>query len=59
MHADLGKIAYDAYVESVGGKSVRGEPLPTWEEQLESKPEVARAWKAAAIAVVDELTRLK
>jgi len=48
----LGKVAYEAYVDSVGGKSVSGDELPSWEEQHSDKPQVAAAWEAAAQAVL-------
>lgn len=44
----LGKIAYDAYCEARGWKSVRGEPLPQFGEQ---SPELQEAWEKAADAV--------
>jgi len=47
--AGLGQVAYEAYVGQVGGKSVRGEALPSWEDQ---DPKVAAAWCAAAQAVI-------
>jgi hypothetical protein len=37
---------------SVGGKSVRGEALPTWDAQVEDNHDVAAAWCAAAQAVI-------
>lgn len=46
---DFAKIAYEAYVKSCGGKSVRGDALPSWEEQ---KPEIRAHWDAAAQAVL-------
>ena len=48
----LGRIAYEAYSASVGGKSVRGEALPTWDAQVEENHDVAAAWCAAAQAVI-------
>jgi hypothetical protein len=47
--ADLGRIAYEAYVASCGGVSVRGEPLPSWEDQA---PAIRAHWEAAALAVI-------
>lgn len=46
---DLGRIAYEAYWQSCGGLSVRGETLPGWEEQ---KPEIREHWRASADAVL-------
>lgn len=49
---DLGKVAYEAYCESSGGKSlVSGATLPTWEDL---KPEIRAAWDAAAQAVASK-----
>lgn len=50
--AGLGQVAYDAYSASVGGKSVKGEALPTWDEQVQDNHDVAAAWCAAAQAVI-------
>ena len=49
---DLGRFAYEAYVHSVGGVSVGGDPLPTWAQLCMRRPDVATAWIAAAKAVV-------
>jgi hypothetical protein len=47
---DYGRIAYEAYVEAVGGKSVHGEALPTWKVLSDTKPDVAQAWTEAGWA---------
>jgi hypothetical protein len=44
----LGEIAYVAYCDSVGWRSVRGEALPRWTDQSEK---LKIAWEAAADAV--------
>jgi hypothetical protein len=45
----LGQVAYEAYCEKAGWKSlVTGAPLPTWSQQ---RPEISQAWEAAAAAV--------
>lgn len=50
---DLGKVAYEAYCENSGGKSlISGAPLPVW---ADLKPEIQSAWKAAADAVAKQL----
>lgn len=49
---ELGKTAYCAYVHAVGGKSIRGEDLPTFDAQRENLRE---AWIAAALAVAEEV----
>lgn len=46
---EAGKIAYEAYVDSVGGVSVHGEPLPGWADQSDK---IRAAWNAAAEAVL-------
>ncbi|MGH3220025.1 MAG: hypothetical protein ACRDPY_15195 [Streptosporangiaceae bacterium] len=44
----FGQAAYEAYVASCGGKSIRGEDLPAWADQ---SPEIRAHWEAAAEAV--------
>lgn len=45
----LGQVAYEAYTDFSGGKSlVTGEALPTWDDQT---PERQEAWDVAAHAV--------
>ena len=48
--AGLGRVAYEAYVAAVGGKSIRGEKLPSWDSQVEENHDVAAAWCAAGRA---------
>lgn len=43
-----GGLAYDAYFRHCGGKSIRGESLPSWENQ---DPAIRAHWFAAANAV--------
>jgi hypothetical protein len=50
--AGLGRIAYEAYSAAVGGVSVHGDALPSWDEQVSSNPSVAAAWCAAGQAVI-------
>jgi len=45
-----GQVAYEAYVDHVGGFSVRDEPLPDWSSQRERLQD---AWQAAAVAVIN------
>ena len=49
----LGRVAYDAYTNAVGGKAWNGDTLPTWAEMsADSKKEkLVTAWKAAGRAV--------
>ncbi len=46
----LGRIAYDAYCKARDWKSVRGEPLPHFDQQDEG---LKKAWEAAGMAVWD------
>lgn len=50
---DLGPVAYAAYGEAVGGKNVRGEDLPAWEDL---GPAVQMGWFAAVAAVSGAMT---
>jgi len=45
---DIGRVAYEGYLASCGGKSIRGEELPGWADQA---PEIRAHWRAAADAV--------
>lgn len=50
---NLAKIAYEAYCNATGGRSlISGAELPTWEAL---KPEIQQAWDAAAQAVAETL----
>lgn len=51
MEKTAGQAAYEAYLASCGGVSIRGEPLPSWHGQSElvkshweRAAEAARAW---------------
>lgn len=46
--AELGRVAYEAYGESVGWTTFSGTKMPTWEEQNER---LKQAWNSAAAAV--------
>ena len=46
---DYGQVAYEAYVVAVGGRSVKGDPLPAWADQSKR---IQGAWIAAADAVL-------
>lgn len=48
MAAELGRVAYEAYGESVGWTTFSGTGMPTWEEQNER---LKQAWNSAAAAV--------
>ena len=53
---ELGAVAYAAYAQSTGGRTFDGRDMPTWEQIAERTPHVARAWEAAAAAVVQAAT---
>lgn len=52
MNEKLGRIAYDAYCAHRDWKSVRGEPLPHFDQQ---SAELRAAWCHAAEAVAKEI----
>lgn len=47
----LGQCAYEAYSAKVGGRSVHGDTLWTWDEMCENSPAVAEAWGEAGMAI--------
>ncbi len=55
LPAGYGQVAYEGYLIDCGGKSIRGETLPSWSDQL---PEIRAHWDAAAQAVADYLDRI-
>jgi hypothetical protein len=50
----MGKIAFDAYAEAVGGKTYDGKPIPKWDDLSIN---IQQAWNKAAWAVMDEVNR--
>jgi len=48
---DLARTAYTVYAEAVGGKNVRGEPMPEFDHL---PPLIRNAWCAAMRAVILE-----
>lgn len=48
----LGQIAYEAYADHCNWKSIKGDSLPDWSNQL---PEIMQHWEIAAIAVIHEV----
>lgn len=46
-----GRIGYEAYKASTGGKTFNGRDMPTWEQVQERTPHVAKAWNDAAEAM--------
>lgn len=51
----LGEVAYNAYCEARGWRSVKGEQLPSFKSQ---SPSLQDAWEQAAKAV-EEFIRLR
>lgn len=45
---DLGQVAYEGYLVSCEGKSIRGEQLPSWAAQ---EAKIREHWRASADAV--------
>lgn len=50
-----GRIGYEAYAESTGGKTWDGRDMPTWEQLAGNTPKIATAWEAAAAAIANAL----
>lgn len=48
----LGRLAFEAYNASRGGKAHDGSPIPGWENVRE---EIREAWRVAAVAVAESL----
>ena len=51
--SSFGRIAYDAYCAARNWKSIRGEPLPHFDQQA---PELREAWEAAGQAVAQSVS---
>lgn len=55
---ELGRVAFEAYAESVGGRTHDGKPIPGWHDVT---PAVREGWRDAADAVIgavaDELEK--
>jgi hypothetical protein len=47
----MGKVAYEAYCKHVGGVSVHGDQLWSYDEMRERNPKAAEAWNRAGEAV--------
>jgi hypothetical protein len=54
MDQSLGEIAYAAYCEAVGYKSIKGDTLPDWSDQ---SARLQDAWEAAGEAVANYLEK--
>lgn len=50
--SSFGRIAYDAYCAARNWKSIRGEPLPHFDQQT---PELREAWERAGQAVAQSV----
>jgi len=51
--SELGRVAWDAYARSVGGKTFDDKPLPEWEQLGDRQKE---GWEEAAQAVAEEVS---
>ena len=51
--SSFGRIAYDAYCAARNWKSIRGEPLPHFDQQSK---ELQEAWEAAGQAVAQSVS---
>jgi hypothetical protein len=51
----LGRTAYEAYAEAVGGVTVAGQEMWSWADMRQGRPDVADAWVASARAVAFEV----
>jgi len=47
-----GRVGFEAYNASTGGKTWDGKPVPTWDAIRQVTPHVVKAWEAAGQAVV-------
>jgi len=56
MALDIGRIAFEAYAESVGGKTYDGKDIPKWESVGKT---VQDGWRHAAVAVSQYLNKCK
>lgn len=60
MAIDIGRIAFQAYSDEMGGKTYDGKDIPKWENVGQK---VQDAWRAAGVAVLryidDERKQLK
>jgi len=46
----LGQIAYEAYANHTGWQAHDGQPILSWAELGETRPDIQAAWEAAAKA---------
>lgn len=47
----IGRAGFDAYNQSTGGLTHKGDPIPPWETIEAQTPHVTTAWRAAAQAL--------
>ena len=47
----LGRVAFEAYCEAVGGTTYDGKPIPGWDELSGDRATVQGGWEAAAEAI--------
>lgn len=51
----LGQLAFEAYVDAVGGETFDGKPIPGWEDLSGDGGRTRAAWQDAANAVVSRV----
>jgi hypothetical protein len=51
MALDIGRVAFQAYTDSLGNQSADGKPLTNWEDLDQA---FQNAWRAAGIAVLQD-----
>ena len=56
MALDIGRVAFEAYAKSVGGKTWDGKDIPAWETVGKV---VQDGWRSAAVAVSQYLNKCK
>lgn len=54
MQQELGRLAYEAYGDSVGWTTFSGTDMPRWSDQNDK---LRKAWNAAAQAVAQAVTQ--
>jgi len=54
MYASIGRVMYERYSETRGGKTYDGKPIPTWDDPKIDLSGVRDAWIEAAKAAVAE-----
>lgn len=53
--SELGRIAFEAYSKSVGGKTYDNKPIPAWDDLTD---QVRAGWTTAAAEVAERLSQI-